>query len=198
MEQGSRLQELIRRVRAGDPEAAAELVRDYRSHILRAARIEMRDQRLRRVLDSDDICQSVLKSFLARLALGQYDVDEPEQLLRLLATMARNKVATQARKAQVARRDERDPEACLAAEARLADPTPCPARVATDRDLLAECRRRLSAEERRLADLRAVGRDWNQVAAEVGGSPDALRKQLARAVDRVARQLGLDDDDGDQ
>ena len=43
-----------------------------------------------------------------------------------------------------------------------------------------EVRRRLSVEERRLADRRAERREWTEIAAEVGGSPEALRKQLAR------------------
>ena len=41
-------------------------------------RIHLRDVRLRRVLDSTDICQSVLASFFVRAALGQYDLDTPE------------------------------------------------------------------------------------------------------------------------
>ena len=58
-----------------------------------------------------------------------------------------------------------------------------------------EFRKRLSEEERRLADQRVAGHDWNQIAATFGGSPEALRKQLARAVDRVSCELGLDDPD---
>jgi hypothetical protein len=51
----------------------------------------------------------------------------------------------------------------------------------------------MTEEERQLADLRADGRDWNQIAAQCGGSPEALRKQLARAIDRVSAELGLED-----
>ena len=49
--------------------------------------------------------------------------------------------------------------------------------------------------ERRVADLRGQGRDWAAVAAELGGTAEARRKQLARALDRVAAELGLDDGD---
>jgi len=63
--------DLIARVRAGDQAAAAELVRDYEPHVRRAVRIQLRDPRLRSVFDSADICQSVMASFFARLALGQ-------------------------------------------------------------------------------------------------------------------------------
>ena len=61
------------------------------------------------------------------------------------------------------------------------------------RDLLQEVQRRLSAEERRLLELRNQGCDWAAIASELGGSSEALRRRLSRALDRVAEQLGLDD-----
>jgi hypothetical protein len=57
---------------------------------------------------------------------------------------------------------------------------------------LREFRDRLSDQERRLADLRAIGHTWAEVAAEVGGSPDALRIAFSRAVDRVVGELRLE------
>ena len=58
-------------------------------------------------------------------------------------------------------------------------------------DLLQAVQQLLTPQERYLAEQRALGRDWAALAAELGGQPDALRMQLARAMDRVARQLGL-------
>ena len=95
----------IQRVRAGDQAAAVELVRRYEPAIRRVVRLQMRDPRLRRILDSMDVCQSVLASFFLRAATGQYDLNQPAQLLRLLAVMARNKVASQARTSYVTRRE---------------------------------------------------------------------------------------------
>src|SRR4051812_28737481 len=99
--------DLIRRVRAWDPDAAAELVRRYEPAIRRAVRVRLADARLGNLLDSMDICQSVLKSFFVRAAAGQYDLDTPEQLLKLLSAMARNKLTTQARGQHAQRRDRR-------------------------------------------------------------------------------------------
>lgn len=79
---------LIARVRAGDEQAAAELVQHYEPAIRRAARVRLVDTRLNRLLDSIDICQSVMASFFVRTALGQFELNTPDQLLRLLATMA--------------------------------------------------------------------------------------------------------------
>src|SRR5437588_7544445 len=90
--------DFIRRIRAGDQEAAANLVRQYEPTIRRVVRFRLVDARLGAVLDSMDICQSVLASFFVRTASGQFELDGPEDLVKLLVTMARNKLASQARK----------------------------------------------------------------------------------------------------
>src|SRR4051794_2951522 len=79
----------IRRVRDGDGRAAEELVRRYEPEIRLEVRtwLRLRDPRLRRVFDSMDICQSVMASFFVRAAIGEYELDEPRQLIRLLVGM---------------------------------------------------------------------------------------------------------------
>ena len=68
---------------------------------------------------------------------------------------------------------------------------PTPSQEVAASELLQEMRKRLSPDERRLAEQRAAGRDWAGIAADEGDSPEALRKKLGRAVDRVAEELGL-------
>lgn len=190
-------QDLIGRVRAGEDQAAAELVRRFEPMVRRAARVRLADPRLGRVLDSMDICQSVMASFFVRAAMGQYELDTPDQLMRLLATMAKNKLANQANGQRAARRDVRrvDHGAFEAVEVAGKDATP--SRICSARELLQEAQARLSPDERRLLELRQEGREWAEVAAEQGGNAEALRKKLSRAVSRVAREIGLDEpDDG--
>ena len=194
-------QALIAQVRAGNEEAASELVARYEPAIRRAARVRLLDTRLHRLLDSMDICQSVMASFFVRAALGQYELDTPDQLLRLLATMTRNKLANQVKGHGAARRDFRrlsapqaDPdrdEGTVAEEFVGHDPTP--SRDLAARELLEEAMQRLSPEEKRILDCREQGGQWAQVALELGSSPEAIRKRLARAVERVANELGLDE-----
>jgi hypothetical protein len=86
--------DFVRRIRAGDEQAAAEMVRRYEPLIRREVRLSLEDRHLARVFDSMDICRSVLKSFFVRTAAGQYDLDTPAQLQRLLVTMARHKLAS--------------------------------------------------------------------------------------------------------
>ena len=182
---------LMRRVREGDESAAAELVRRYEPAIRRVARVRLADTRLRRLFDSVDVCQSVLGSFFVRAALGEFDLQTPEQLLSLLVSMARRKAADVAREAGAARRDyRREQPGAEEAQAPARDATP--SQEVAGAELLAEFRRRLSAEERQLADQRAAGLEWDQIAAQRGASPEALRKQLTRAIDRVAQELGLE------
>jgi RNA polymerase sigma factor (sigma-70 family) len=186
--------EFICRIRAGDEQAAAELVRLYEPEIRLEVRtwLRLRDPRLRRVFDSMDVCQSVLASFFIRAAAGQYDLERPEQLVRLLVTIARNKVAYQARRQQAQRRDQRrDVEADRPGQ-EPAGAEPSPSRIVSGRELLAELRQRLTPEELRVADLRAEGRQWAEIAAVLGGTAQARRRQLARALDRVAVQVGLE------
>jgi RNA polymerase sigma-70 factor (ECF subfamily) len=187
--------EFLRRIRAGDGTAAEELVRKYEPLIRREVRLRLEDRRLGRLFDSMDICQSVMKSFFVRSAAGQYELADPAELVRLLVTMTRNKLASEARRQHRQRRDQRREAGDPAALEGVREPDPSPSRVIADRDLLAEVRRRLSAEERELADLRGQGLTWEEVAGRVGGTAQARRVQLARALDRVTGSLGIDDDE---
>jgi RNA polymerase sigma-70 factor (ECF subfamily) len=183
--------DLINRVRGGDEQAAFDLVRRYEPEIRREVRFLLRDPFLRRAFDSMDIFQSVMGSFFLRAALGEYDLDRPEDLVRLLISMTRNKVVDATRRQRAQRRDHRRSTSLEAVD--LAAITPSPSQVVEGRELLAAFRDRLSEEERQLADLRAQGREWADIARTVGGTAEARRKQLTRAIARVSRELGLDE-----
>src|ERR1700722_16338340 len=117
----------MRRIRAGDGRAAEELVRLYEPLIRREVRLHLEDRRLARLFDSMDVCQSVLGSFFLRAAAGQYDLERPDQLAKLLVTMARNKLASAARGEHRRRRDQRRVAPDGAGElAGVADPRPAP------------------------------------------------------------------------
>jgi RNA polymerase sigma factor (sigma-70 family) len=193
MSEEQSFRELIRRVRAGDAEASTQLVRRYEPAIRLAVHVRLTDPRLRRILDSMDICQSVLVSFFMRAASGQYELETPEQLLKLLTTMARNKVLSEAHKQRAARRDYRRLQRDFSGEGDLIDSHPSPSQVVAQREMLHELQSRLTVEERQLADQRALGRSWKEIAAAVGSEPNTVRMRLRRALDRVTQELGLED-----
>jgi RNA polymerase sigma-70 factor (ECF subfamily) len=81
--------DLMQRVRAGEGGAAAELVRQYEPVIRRVVRFRL-TPRLRRLCDSMDICQAVLGKFFVQAALGRFELNSPDDLVRLLSTMTRD------------------------------------------------------------------------------------------------------------
>jgi RNA polymerase sigma factor (sigma-70 family) len=141
-----------------------------------------------------DICQSVLASFFVRAAAGQYDLERPEQLVRLLTTMARNKLASEARRQYRQRRDVRRSAAGPEALAEVKSTEPSPSRVVSGKERLEQLLGRLDERARQLADLRAAGHSWAEIAARLGSTPEALRMQLTRAVERAAGESGVDGD----
>jgi RNA polymerase sigma factor (sigma-70 family) len=185
--------DLIRRVRERDEGAASELVGRYEDAIRRVVRIHLRDARLRRVLDSTDICQSVLASFFVRTALGEYELNTPVQLLNLLTTITRNKLTNQAHRLRAKRRD-------LRRDASIGDDANCvlalasdPSEQASAKEILEKVRGRLDGDELYLAEQRSLGRSWKEIAEELGGTDVALRKKLTRALNRAMADLGLDE-----
>jgi DNA-directed RNA polymerase specialized sigma24 family protein len=193
--QDSEFQKLICRVRQGDQEAATELVRTFEPEIHKSIRPFMINFRLHRVLDMSDVSQPVLATFFARAAAGNFRINTAEQLLKLLLTMARNKVRDEARKYLAQRRDGRRIQAkmsddCL--DVLVAD-GPTPSKIVAGHELLRAFYDRLTSEERKLAEQRTLGESWATIAAQHGSSIEAVRKKLARGCSRVARQLGMAD-----
>jgi RNA polymerase sigma factor (sigma-70 family) len=183
----------MQRIRAGEEPAAAELVRQYESLIRRAIRLRLEDRGLRRLFDSMDVCQSVLASFFVRSAAGQYDLDSPEQLTKLLVTMAKNHLISAARRQRSLRRDHRRiaPEEANNLDL-VAARESTPSQKIAGQELLGRFQQEMTDEEKQIADLRSQGLDWAGVASVMGGNAQARRMQLARALDRITQTLGLE------
>jgi RNA polymerase sigma factor (sigma-70 family) len=182
--------ELIRRVGDGDEQAAARLVQEFEPVVRRVVRARLHGARARCEFDSMDICQSVLAIFFVRVAAGEYDLKQPDDLIKLLLTMTRNKLAEKVRRQHRLRRDSRRTVGGVE-ELALAGFDPTPSSVIAGKELLEQARLRLSEEERQLVELRGQGLSWEEVAGSLGGTAGARRNQLARALDRVAHELRI-------
>jgi RNA polymerase sigma-70 factor (ECF subfamily) len=185
---------LIRGIRAGEEQAASEFVRRYETLVRRQVRWYLTDPKLCRLFDAEDVCQMVLASFFLRAAAGQYELDRPEQLVRLLITMTRNKVAWLARKRRAQPADRRRVEDS-GWQDKVKAAGPGPSSEICLRELLQQVQQRLSEEERQLLRLREQDCTWEEIAARLGGTAAARCMQLTRALKRVARELGIDEDD---
>ncbi|MCE9530506.1 MAG: RNA polymerase subunit sigma-24 [Planctomycetes bacterium] len=178
--------------RNGDEEAAARLVREYQPELQRYIRFRLTNPGLRRFLDSLDVCQSVLAAFFVHLKGGRLEMIQPRQLFRFLAVMAENKVRDKARRHRTARRGAGILDGSPSIETvDLSSADPGPAELASDRDLVAALRDRLPAEDRDSVERWLAGDGWNEIAAAAGNTPEAVRKQVTRSIDRAAKELGL-------
>ncbi len=182
-------QAFIERIRKGDSSAAEELVRLYEPIVRRQVRMQMVDSRLSRLYDSVDFSQAVMASFFLRGS--EFELQEPKDLVRLLVTMARNKLASSARRVLAQKRDgqRRDVDAPLLNQ--VADGSDTPSRIVSMLELIAEAKKKLTPEEQQLVDLRNDGKSWDEIAVELGGTAQARRMQLARAMERVTESLGM-------
>jgi RNA polymerase sigma factor (sigma-70 family) len=177
-------------VRAGDAQAADELVLAYEPALRRQVRMQLTDPRLRRYLDTFDVCQSVLCNFFFRIAAGEFDLHAPQQLTGLLATMAHRRILNHVRRENAARRVvSLDGEALLD----VADGSPTPCEAVANAEILRRALAELTPDERALIEERGEGLAWETIAELHGETPDALRKKLSRAVKRVTRLFGPED-----
>jgi RNA polymerase sigma-70 factor (ECF subfamily) len=185
MESDDEFQHLLDRVRAKDEEAVTELVRRYEPAVRRMVRAWLRpwEARLRKLFDSADICQSVLAWFFLKGAPERYNLSRPDDLRKLLLVMVRNRVFYQIRQHQ---QDQRVVSITQEMEGR----EPPPDEVLARREFLEAIAHSLTEEEADLAQRRLQGMTWEEIAAELGGSADGRRKQLARAAERLTRNLG--------
>ncbi|MBL8891152.1 MAG: hypothetical protein JNL67_14310 [Planctomycetaceae bacterium] len=181
----------IERIRRGDASAAEELLRQYEPLVRRQVRMQLSDSRMTRLYESMDYSQSVFASFFLRAVDGQYDLNEPQDLLRLLVTMTKNKVASGARKQLSDKRDGARRDVDTQVFQATPDHDASPSQVVSFRELLEQARLQLDAEELAIAELRREGHSWDEVAKQLGGTASARRMQFSRALERVAQVLDL-------
>ncbi len=184
--------ELIARVRCGDPDAACDIVRRYETSVRVAVRTRLSDPRLRRHFDSMDVCQSVLASFFLRAASGAFDLHDPRQLVALLTKMAEKKVAMRARAHHRQRRDIRRTNEKTNQCSTIPSSAPDAVRHAIGKELLGQALNMMTNEERAIVERRLLGESWSEIAAALGGSAEARRKQYERVVEVIADSLDLE------
>ena len=129
--------------------------------------------------------------------MGQIDFDRPGQLLRLLSTMARNKVIDRHRR-EKARRPKQvsdDRNGHTYSELDVPDPCDSPSQVIAGKELVELIEGRLSVEERETARLRRQGLSWIEIGKQLGASGEALRKRLSRSCQRILEELGIEEND---
>jgi RNA polymerase sigma factor (sigma-70 family) len=182
---------LLDGVRGRDPECAITFVRMYRPGLVRYAGAILRRTGAASSLDPEDICQSVLLTFLGWLDRGGQPPHDPEKVGQLLRKSARNRITDDLRQLRAARRGGHAAVSTNTDDLLDSIAADCGTPSANvSRDEMTELlQAQLTPEEYELLERRRGGTGWVELAEEIGSSPEALRKRVNRAVTRVLRRL---------
>jgi RNA polymerase sigma factor (sigma-70 family) len=192
----SRLQDLLRRIGAGEQAAASEFYREYEPHVRKVIRARMRAMGLplRRLSDSSDLCQVVLAGFLVQSAVGRYRLDDSEAVRKLLGKIAANRVVDLARRPEF-----RKPTIPVGGDGvdgfEVIAPGSSPATQVALHELIQKADGLLTDGERAIADLRKDGLTWEEIGDRLGKGEAAVRKALDRAARRILLALGMESPD---
>lgn len=184
--------DLVARARSGDQQAAAELFNRFSRRLVLLAGSRL-DRLVRGRVDPEDVVQSAYRSFFARLADGQFCLDEWGEVWGLLVRITLRKCGHKLEHARAARRDATREVALTASADDSSDawqpiarnPTPVEALV------LAETVEALMSgfdeREQEIVGLRLQGHTEREISDAVGRSERTVRRVLERLRRRVER-----------
>ena len=189
---------LMTRLRAGDDEAAAVVFHRYARRLVALACRQF-DAWITTKADPEDIIQSVFKSFFVRCELGQFEVDDWENLWCLLAVITLRKCGERRDYLRAERRDAaREVALRVSIESRepwwqAIDREPTPYEAAMLADLVKGLLLDLDREARQIAELSLQGYTAEEVADRFGRSErtvwrlrQKLRNRLSRLIEEAA------------
>lgn len=189
---------LVDRCRAGDANAARQLFERYVDRLVAVARRRLSQPITSRV-DPEDIVQSVFRTFFGRLKGGQFQLDQQNDLCKLLVRITVNKTLRQVAYQKAAKRDpgqeahgdEGDRESVLQLLAR----DPAPEEAVAFLDQLEHFLLQLLPEERRILEMRVQGYSNEEICKELGIYDRKIRRVLER-IRGLAEQEGWSPDGG--
>ncbi len=175
----------IEGVRAGSPEAVWKLIADYGPHIQRVVRRRL-DRRMRSKFDSLDFVQMVWASVF-RNPHDICSLKRPEDLIRYLAALARNKVVDEYR-----RRIQKDTKYSVTRELSLSEEDlveqsadeeqPSPSQIAIAREQWEKFVRDQPERDRSIIQMRIGGATFLEISQQLGINERTARKVIDRLV----------------
>jgi RNA polymerase sigma factor (sigma-70 family) len=191
-----RFDDLIRGLRQGDGNAAAEFCRQYGQALERVAESRL-PKGLRRRIGPEDVVQSACRTFLRRAKEGQFELTESRNVWSLLCAITLTKVRELSR---FHLREKRGVGQEVAAEFSSsagvgsapfapADPSPSPGEAAEIADQFRHIFESLDEEERQIVELKLEDLTNEQVADRLGSSERTVRRVLKQLQTRLVREL---------
>jgi RNA polymerase sigma-70 factor (ECF subfamily) len=185
--QGS-FEQVMARLRDGDPAAAAEVFNRFAHRLLALARVRL-DGRMRQKMDPEDVLQSVFRSFFSRQAGGQFDLANWESLWGMLTAITLRKCGRRIDYFRAARRNVQREIAPAGNgsfsgwDALAGEPTPSEAAMLTE--TLEQLMRQLDEQQRSILSLSLQGCSSRQISEQAGCTERTVR----RVLERIRKQL---------
>lgn len=173
------------RFRRGDDDAATELYVKYAGRLQRFANTNT-SVPLRRQVDSEDVVQSVFRTFFRRVSEGLFTGPPGDEIWNLFLVLALNKIRQSARFHSRKKRDWR-------LTAPLAD-VPEPGRdlgeapFATLQMTIEELLEGVTESHRRMIEMRIQGFELEEIAQATRRSARTVERVLKQFRDRLSRQ----------
>ncbi len=185
--------DLLEQWRAGDQQAARQIVDRYAERLIALARRRI-SQRLNSRVDPEDVVQSVFRTFFVRVKEGQFHIEEEDDLCKLLMRITVHKTLRQVDFHKAAKRDpsmegtqgDREREGMF----ELLDSEPTPEAAAMFLDQLEHFLAQLRPQEREILEMRVQGYSNDEIAAKLGIYDRKIRRTIER-IRGLAEQEGL-------
>jgi RNA polymerase sigma-70 factor (ECF subfamily) len=187
---------LIDGLRRGDPAVVREFWEQYGAMLHRVADRHLAEGMRRRV-GPEDVVQSVCRTFFRRAQGNQFQLEDSEQLWRLLCAITLTKIREQTRyhlrqKRGLAQEQHAAPaDDSSAAGFDLAAPGPSPAEAAEFADQFEQLLGSLDEEERQILDLKLQDCTHEEVAQRLGCSERTVRRVVKRLQSRLSRTFDV-------
>jgi RNA polymerase sigma-70 factor (ECF subfamily) len=178
--------------RAGDEDAARQIVERYVDRLVALARQRL-SPRLARRFDPEDVLQSVFRTFFDRARAGQFHVEGPDDLCKLLTRITIHKTF---RQVAFHRAAKRTPEREAVQDAdngpdilELLDREPSPAEANLFVDQLEGLLKEIRPDDRQILEMRLLGHTNAEIAAQLGISERTIRRLMERLRSLAEKKL---------
>jgi len=185
-------EQLLRRIRSGDQDAATQLYTRYVTRLRALAQAKCSSTLARR-LDADDIVQSVFRMFFQGVRKGFYDVPAGDDLWKLLLVMSLNKIRSKGAYHKAAKRDVRLTNTIDEADGSVEN------HMASGRQtqglmevVVKEALEHLEPRQREMVEMRVQGHEITEIARLTGRSKRTVERNLQEVRDTL-RNLLLQD-----
>jgi RNA polymerase sigma factor (sigma-70 family) len=181
------LRAFLDRIRAGDEEAARELLARYEAQVRLVVRRQI-PRLLRSRFDSLDFLQSVWASFFVRLRAGPEKFEDPRYLVTFLAQVAKNKVVDQYRRA-ISRKQDMQREESLSVGSspprELVADQDTASELAEANEAFSRLRDLLPVDRQEILTLKVAGLTSREIGERLGLSERTVRRALEELRRRV-------------